>query len=101
MTIITKPESETVFTYEQLVLAGQTHLTRIMVLMVMGEDLDRRWSASDMTEELIGRKHHVTLGAVSYHFRRLRDTRWIVRSGKPGRVRGAFETFYKIDGRRV
>lgn len=94
------------FTYEQLVLGGQAHPIRVRILMVMGEDLEQRWSASDMTQELVERGVKVngkvpTLGAVSYHFRTLKADRWIVRAGKPGRVRGAIETYYRIDGRRV
>lgn len=97
--------TDNVFTYEKLVLNGVAHPTRVRILMVMGEDADKRWSPSDMTVELNHRRRTgeepFTLGAVSYHFRTLAAKRWIVKSGKPGRVRGALENFYKIDGRRV
>lgn len=93
--------TDNAFTYEQLVLGGQAHTTRVLILMVMGENTDVRWSASDMTAELVERGHSLSLGSVSYHFRTLLATRWIARSGKPGRVRGAIETYYRIDGRRL
>lgn len=93
-------DNDNAFTYEKLVLAGQAHPTRILILRVMGEDLDTRWSASDMTDELRERGHKVTLGAVSYHFRTLAAKRWLVKAGHQ-RVRGAIESFYRVDGRRV
>lgn len=104
MTTTTHPFS--IFEIEQLVLAGQAHPTRIQILMVMGEDVDRKWSPSDMTMELLKRGSivkgkSITLGGVAYHYRTLLASRWIVRAGKPGRVRGALENFYKIDGRRI
>jgi len=93
------------FTYEKLVLSGLAHPTRVRILMVFGEDLNERWSASQMTTELNHRRRvgeaPFTLGAVAYHFRTLAQSRWLVQAGKPKRVRGAFETFYKVDGRRV
>lgn len=94
------------FEVVDLVAGGQSHITRIAILLIMGEDLDKRWSPSDMQRELVARGHIVkgappTLGGVSYHFRTLDASRWIARAGKPGRVRGALENFYRVDRRRV
>lgn len=104
----TVTDNTNVFTFEKLVLAGMAHPTRIMILMVMGEDPSKRWSPSDMTTELQRRvsdgkfepRRPITLGSVSYHFRPLLQQRWIKRSGT-GKVRGALENFYTLDGRRV
>lgn len=94
-----------VFSIEGLVAEGQGNVTRIAILMIMGEDTTKKWSPSDMTEELRARGHVIngaaaTLGGVSYHYRTLLGSGWIDRSGVK-RVRGAIENFYLLDSRRV
>lgn len=111
MTTMTKAKNkigetrESKFDIAELVAAGQASITRIGILLVMGEDLSKDWSPSDMQRELVGRGMIVkgappSLGSVSYHFRVLSASRWIRRTAT-GRVRGALENFYRVDGRRV
>lgn len=111
MTTMTKAKNklgeihESRFDIADLVAAGQASIVRIGILLVMGEDLNKEWSPSDMQRELVLRGMIVkgappSLGSISYHFRVLSASRWIRRSST-GRVRGALENFYRVDGRRV
>lgn len=65
------------------------------IILLMQRNPDKEW-ASDTLRVHFGE----TLGAVSYHVRKLREEGWI-RQAREARVRGAVQTWYLLNKRTL
>lgn len=68
------------------------HPTRVAIINAL--------AAEPMSPVQVSRKIGVSLGATSYHFRKLAEDKTI-KLHSERRVRGAVEHIYKVDGRRL